>query len=105
VSGACGCHSAGGVLGGEMGVDRCRGGDAGGGGLHDAGGHVGDVARDPHPGRGQPGRVVLDLAADAEGVPGNGDAEAAQDRCRASNRDPTARALRALRALTAGARR
>lgn len=100
MSGACGSHSTGGILGDEVGVDRCRSDDAGGGGLHDADGHVGDVARDPHPGRGQPGRVGPDLAADAEGVPVTVTPRPYRTAC-----GPTARASRRLRALTAGARR
>ena len=59
----------GGVLSREVGVDRSRGGDAGGGGLHDAGRHICDVARYPYPGRRrQPGGIGLDLGADSEGM-------------------------------------
>jgi copper chaperone CopZ len=78
--GAGGFQSAGGVLGREVGIDRRRGCDAGGGRLHDAGGHIGDVARDPYPGRRRkPGGVGLDLAADPEGVLGNADVEVVQE--------------------------
>ncbi len=54
---------------------------AGRGGLHDVGGHIGDVARDPHPGgRRKPGGIGLDLAADSERVPGKGYLEVVRDR-------------------------
>lgn len=71
----------GGVFGGQVGVDRgCRG-DAGGGGLHDAGGYVGEVACDPDAvGCGAAGGVRRDLVADAERVLGDGDAEVVQER-------------------------
>jgi hypothetical protein len=44
------------------------------------GGHVGDVARHPDPGRSrEPGGVGLDLTADPKGVLRNGDAGLVQD--------------------------
>ena len=74
-------HCGVGVLGGEAGVDRGRGGGAGSGGLHDAERYVGGVASHPHPGRcGKPGGVGPDLVADAARVLDDCDAEAVQQR-------------------------
>jgi hypothetical protein len=78
--GSPGGDCGGGVLGGQVGVDRgCRG-DARCGRLHDASGYVGGIPGHPHAGGCRAaGGVRRDLVADVEGVLSDGGIEAVQE--------------------------